>query len=188
LAGSRLINQGDPPHSWRQHPLDPWGVSAFGATNEGGSRPDPSFNVLAPYVLTALMHKPDRLVYLSSGMHTGGAPSLDDPQWSGAVGTAAKPMRTPSSTTCCSPSAFRGAGPMCCRMRSPRDGCRATEKAEAPAQRCAIRWVRRCGELVQEIERGCTLLACAEQQMLRVPIVTARHPVAFHRVQEGGSF
>jgi NAD(P)-dependent dehydrogenase (short-subunit alcohol dehydrogenase family) len=40
-------------------------------------------NVLAPYVLTALMHKPDRLVYLSSGMHTGGDPSLDDPQWSG---------------------------------------------------------------------------------------------------------
>ena len=39
-------------------------------------------NVLAPYVLTALMHKPDRLVYLSSGMHTGGDPSLDDPQWS----------------------------------------------------------------------------------------------------------
>lgn len=39
-------------------------------------------NVLAPYVLTALMRKPDRLVYLSSGMHTGGDPSLDDPQWS----------------------------------------------------------------------------------------------------------
>jgi hypothetical protein len=39
--------------------------------------------VLAPYVLTALMHKPDRLVYLSSGMHTGGDPRLDDPQWSG---------------------------------------------------------------------------------------------------------
>ena len=40
-------------------------------------------NVLAPYVLTALMHKPDRLVYLSSGMHTGGTPALDDLQWSG---------------------------------------------------------------------------------------------------------
>ncbi|WP_428486777.1 SDR family NAD(P)-dependent oxidoreductase [Rhodopila sp.] len=40
-------------------------------------------NVLAPYVLTALMHRPDRLVYLSSGMHTGGEPNLDDPQWSG---------------------------------------------------------------------------------------------------------
>jgi NAD(P)-dependent dehydrogenase (short-subunit alcohol dehydrogenase family) len=38
-------------------------------------------NVLAPYVLTALMHKPDRLVYLSSGMHLGGDPSLDDLQW-----------------------------------------------------------------------------------------------------------
>jgi NAD(P)-dependent dehydrogenase (short-subunit alcohol dehydrogenase family) len=40
-------------------------------------------NVLAPYVLTALMHKPDRLVYLSSGLHNGGDPGLDDLQWSG---------------------------------------------------------------------------------------------------------
>ena len=39
-------------------------------------------NVLAPYVLTALMMKPGRLIYLSSGMHTGGNPSLDDLQWS----------------------------------------------------------------------------------------------------------
>jgi NAD(P)-dependent dehydrogenase (short-subunit alcohol dehydrogenase family) len=39
-------------------------------------------NVLAPYVLTALMHRPDRLVYLSSGLHSGGDPSLDDLQWS----------------------------------------------------------------------------------------------------------
>jgi len=38
-------------------------------------------NVLAPYVLTALIARPQRLVYLSSGMHTGGNPSLDDPQW-----------------------------------------------------------------------------------------------------------
>lgn len=38
-------------------------------------------NVLAPYVLTGLMEKPDRLVYLSSSMHTGGDPSLEDPQW-----------------------------------------------------------------------------------------------------------
>ncbi len=39
-------------------------------------------NVLAPYVLTALMPRPDRLVYLSSGMHLSGDPSLDDLQWS----------------------------------------------------------------------------------------------------------
>jgi NAD(P)-dependent dehydrogenase (short-subunit alcohol dehydrogenase family) len=38
-------------------------------------------NVLAPYVLTALLPPPRRLVYLSSGMHRGGTPNLDDPQW-----------------------------------------------------------------------------------------------------------
>ena len=38
-------------------------------------------NVLAPYLLTALIERPDRLVYLSSGMHRGGDASLDDPQW-----------------------------------------------------------------------------------------------------------
>jgi NAD(P)-dependent dehydrogenase (short-subunit alcohol dehydrogenase family) len=38
-------------------------------------------NVLAPYLLTALMTRPSRLVYLSSGMHEGGTPHLDDPQW-----------------------------------------------------------------------------------------------------------
>ena len=38
-------------------------------------------NVLAPYVLTALMRRPDRLVYLSSGMHLGGDVRLRDPQW-----------------------------------------------------------------------------------------------------------
>jgi NAD(P)-dependent dehydrogenase (short-subunit alcohol dehydrogenase family) len=40
-------------------------------------------NVLAPYLLTALIERPDRLVYLSSGMHRGGDASLDDPQWEG---------------------------------------------------------------------------------------------------------
>jgi NAD(P)-dependent dehydrogenase (short-subunit alcohol dehydrogenase family) len=38
-------------------------------------------NVLAPYVLTARMTVPNRLIYLSSGMHTGGDPSLADAQW-----------------------------------------------------------------------------------------------------------
>lgn len=43
-------------------------------------------NVLAPYVLTALVgragRRPERLVYLSSGMHLGGDASLRDLQWS----------------------------------------------------------------------------------------------------------
>ncbi len=38
-------------------------------------------NVLAPYLLTASIRPPRRLVYLSSGMHRGGVPNLDDPQW-----------------------------------------------------------------------------------------------------------
>lgn len=38
-------------------------------------------NVLAPYVLTALMHRPARLVYLSSGLHRRGHADLSDPQW-----------------------------------------------------------------------------------------------------------
>lgn len=38
-------------------------------------------NVLAPYLLTALIPRPRRLIYLSSGMHTGGHPGLDDLQW-----------------------------------------------------------------------------------------------------------
>ena len=38
-------------------------------------------NVLAPYLLTALIERPGRLVYLSSGMHRSGNASLDDPQW-----------------------------------------------------------------------------------------------------------
>jgi NAD(P)-dependent dehydrogenase (short-subunit alcohol dehydrogenase family) len=35
-------------------------------------------NVLAPYILTALIEKPRRLVYVSSGMHRGVRPRMDD--------------------------------------------------------------------------------------------------------------
>jgi NAD(P)-dependent dehydrogenase (short-subunit alcohol dehydrogenase family) len=38
-------------------------------------------NTLAPYILTALINKPKRLVYLSSGMHRSGDPSLRDLTW-----------------------------------------------------------------------------------------------------------
>lgn len=40
-------------------------------------------NVVAPYLLTALIHRPKRLVYLSSGMHRGGRASLPGMDWSG---------------------------------------------------------------------------------------------------------
>ena len=38
-------------------------------------------NVLAPYLLTALLEPADRLVYLTSGMLSGGDAGLDDAQW-----------------------------------------------------------------------------------------------------------
>ena len=38
-------------------------------------------NVLAPYILTALIERPDRLVYLSSGMHHGVRLRIDDLLW-----------------------------------------------------------------------------------------------------------
>jgi NAD(P)-dependent dehydrogenase (short-subunit alcohol dehydrogenase family) len=40
-----------------------------------------AINTLAPYILTALIAKPKRLVYLSSGMHHGANTNLDDLLW-----------------------------------------------------------------------------------------------------------
>ena len=39
-------------------------------------------NTLAPYMLTALIERPRRLVYLSSSMHRDGTSSLRDIDWS----------------------------------------------------------------------------------------------------------
>src|SRR4029077_18104425 len=39
-------------------------------------------NVLAPYILTALIEKPKRLVFVSSGMHRGMRLRMDDLLWS----------------------------------------------------------------------------------------------------------
>ncbi len=48
-----------------------------------------AINALAPYVLTALIEKPRRLIYLSSGLHQGGDPNVRDlrsrmRRWNGA--------------------------------------------------------------------------------------------------------
>src|SRR6201995_4180733 len=40
-----------------------------------------AINTLAPYLLTALIHRPKRLIYLSSGLHRSGDPSLEDLTW-----------------------------------------------------------------------------------------------------------
>jgi NAD(P)-dependent dehydrogenase (short-subunit alcohol dehydrogenase family) len=42
-------------------------------------------NVVAPYLLTALIHRPLRLIYLSSSEHRGGRPDLTGADWGGST-------------------------------------------------------------------------------------------------------
>ncbi|HEL7629141.1 TPA: SDR family NAD(P)-dependent oxidoreductase [Stenotrophomonas maltophilia] len=44
-------------------------------------------NVVAPYLLTALIQRPKRLIYLSSSMHRGGRASLAGMDWTGRTAT-----------------------------------------------------------------------------------------------------
>jgi NAD(P)-dependent dehydrogenase (short-subunit alcohol dehydrogenase family) len=53
---------------------------ARGGTPEGHAK-TLAVNTLAPYLLTALIERPERLIYLSSGMHRGGSASLRDIDW-----------------------------------------------------------------------------------------------------------
>lgn len=47
-------------------------------------------NTLAPYMLSALIERPDRLVYLSSGLHRGGEGPLGDLDWTNRTWDAAR--------------------------------------------------------------------------------------------------
>ena len=51
------------------------------ATTAEGHAKTLAVNALAPYLLTALIDRPDRLVYLSSGLHHAGTGSLRDIDW-----------------------------------------------------------------------------------------------------------
>lgn len=44
-------------------------------------------NVVAPYLLTALIQRPKRLIYLSSSMHRGGDANLANRDWTGRTST-----------------------------------------------------------------------------------------------------
>jgi NAD(P)-dependent dehydrogenase (short-subunit alcohol dehydrogenase family) len=55
-------------------------IANRGTTPEGHAR-ILAVNTLAPYILTALIERPERLIYLSSGMHRGGGGSLRDIDW-----------------------------------------------------------------------------------------------------------
>ena len=50
-------------------------------TTEDGLSQEFAVNTLAPYILTGLIQKPKRLIYLSSGLHRSGDTSLQDLNW-----------------------------------------------------------------------------------------------------------
>ncbi len=47
-------------------------------------------NTLAPFMLTVMIERPDRLIYLSSGLHRGGEGSLADLDWTARPWSGAK--------------------------------------------------------------------------------------------------
>ncbi|MBH5372910.1 SDR family NAD(P)-dependent oxidoreductase [Bradyrhizobium glycinis] len=59
-----------------------------GSTPEGHAE-TLAINTLAPFMLTALIARPARLIYLSSGLHRGGEGSLDDLDWTKRAWNAA---------------------------------------------------------------------------------------------------
>ena len=79
-------------------------------------------NTLAPYILTALIHKPKRLMYLSSGLHQSGDASLKDLAWREVHGAGSRHIRIPSCTMCFWRLRSRGCGLMSFRMLSSPDG------------------------------------------------------------------
>jgi NAD(P)-dependent dehydrogenase (short-subunit alcohol dehydrogenase family) len=63
--------------------------SSRGSTPEGHADVF-AVNTVAPFMLTALIERPDRLVYLSSGLHRGGEGSLRDLDWTQRPWNAAR--------------------------------------------------------------------------------------------------
>ena len=57
-----------------------YGEPSRGSTPEGHAT-TLAVNTLGPYILTALIERPDRLVYLSSGLHHAGVGPLQDMDW-----------------------------------------------------------------------------------------------------------
>ena len=71
-------------------------------------------NTLAPFMLTALIERPDRLVYLSSGLHRGGEGSLRDLDWTERPWNPARAYAGKQAARCCArlfPGAALAGGP-----------------------------------------------------------------------------
>ena len=92
IAGARSVAEQANAHGRFDAVIHNAGVGYRGARNETKDGVPQIFavNTLAPYLLTALIAKPKRLVYLSSGMHQGAAVNIEDllwktRRWSGAT-------------------------------------------------------------------------------------------------------
>ena len=79
-------------------------------------------NTLAPYILTALIERPKRLVYLSSGLHRSGDASLNDLAWERRRWQGQQAYSDISSTMCSCPLASHAAGRMFSRTHSSQAG------------------------------------------------------------------
>lgn len=93
------------------------------ATPEGHAR-TLAVNVLVPYMLTAWINRPSRLVYMSSGMHKEGTPLCGISTGRRGDGTASRRTVTASSSSRRLPSRWPGDGPMSARTPWTRGGCR----------------------------------------------------------------
>jgi NAD(P)-dependent dehydrogenase (short-subunit alcohol dehydrogenase family) len=62
------------------HNAGVYSVPERGSTHEGHAV-TVAINTLAPFILTALIERPDRLIYLSSKLHHGGSGPLQDLDW-----------------------------------------------------------------------------------------------------------
>jgi NAD(P)-dependent dehydrogenase (short-subunit alcohol dehydrogenase family) len=89
-------------------------------------------DVLAPFVLTGLIERPGRLVYLSSGMHPSAVAHWTI--WPGPTGAGRGPPPMPrvSCMTCFWPSPRPAFGPTYSPMRWSRAGCRHGPSASYP--------------------------------------------------------
>src|SRR3954451_9269504 len=76
-------------------------------------------NIVAPYLLTALIERPKRLVYLSSSEHRGGRADLTGIDWTSRTGRYPDSKLYVTTLSRQSP----GCGRMSSAMGSTRDGC-----------------------------------------------------------------
>ncbi len=123
-----------------------------------------AINVLAPYLLTALIEQPKRLIYLSSGMHRGGDPDLTDLQW--------KRRRWNGSQAYSDSKLFDAALALALARRWPavRRLRRAHRHADA-ASRCSVRSASAKGSPLDDLAR---------------PAVNLRHEVQSTRKMRPG--